>query len=301
MSGAADRFLSREGRGLRLTGAPGRLEVAFLGVGAAFSRTMLQSNLLAVKGRTHLLVDMGTKAPMALHAAGLSVLDIGNLAVTHSHADHVGGIEEWCLKARYGAPRVRGGEVGGYRPNLFVTAEYARILWEATLRGGLSHAKDACGGARMELEDYVALRPCEPIPGYGRPVFRAVVGDGADAIDLKLMRTTHIPGCPLGSPEAFYSVGALLDDRVFVSGDTIFDPGLIEEFGAGADAIFHDCQEFRGGVHASYEELASLRPGLKEKMFLYHLADGEREAFAPEADGFAGWAVDGGEGRYVFP
>jgi ribonuclease BN (tRNA processing enzyme) len=291
VKGAAERYLATGERGLRLVGEPGRLELSFLGVGAAFATTMLQSNLLVVKGRTHLMIDLGGRASAALHAAGLSALDVENLAVTHSHADHVGGIEEWCLKARYASPRANG-VAGAYRPRLYVTAEYARILWDATLRGGLEHGAGSCAGARMSLEDYVELRPCGPVAGYGRPVFRAAVGEGADAIDLKLMRTTHIPGCPFDSPDAFYSVGALLDDRVLVSGDTLFDEALVEEFGAAADAIFHDCQEFRGGVHASYGELAALRPALKEKMFLYHLSDGEKAAFSPEADGFAGWAVD---------
>ncbi|MBW2278821.1 MAG: hypothetical protein JRF63_15115, partial [Deltaproteobacteria bacterium] len=40
----------------------GELQVTFLGVGAAFATEDYQSNIFIKKGRTHLLVDLGTKA-----------------------------------------------------------------------------------------------------------------------------------------------------------------------------------------------------------------------------------------------
>jgi ribonuclease BN (tRNA processing enzyme) len=297
---AAELLVPASEPSLRLSAAPGRLALSFLGVGGGFSTTMLQSNIVVVKGRTHLMIDMGTKASLALHGAGLAPLDIENLLPTHSHADHVGGIEEWCLKSRYGAPRAAGGVPGERKPRLFATADYARILWDETLRGGLAHSKERRGGGLMALEDYVDLRLCEPVADRGRPVFGCSAGEGDDAISLKLMRTNHIPGAPFESPDSFFSVGVLVDDRVLVSGDTMFDRDLVEEFGAGVEAIFHDCQARPGGVHASYEELASLPPDLKRKMFLYHLTDGIAQEFAPADDGFAGWAVDHRAGVYAF-
>ncbi len=297
---AFPRFVPHPEPALRLSGEPGRLELTFLGVGSGFATTMFQSNLVAVKGRSHVMIDMGTRASLALRDAGLSPLDIQHLLPTHSHADHVGGIEEWCLRARYGAPRRAAGDAARGKPRLVATAEYARILWDETLRGGLSHAKESGGDGRLSLADYVDLRPCEPVEGHARPAYRAVIGEGPDAISLTLMRTNHVPSGPFESPDAFYSVGVLIDDRVLVSGDTMFDRDLLEEFGARADAIFHDCQAVTGGVHASYDELAALPEAIKRKMFLYHLSDGIREARAPETDGFAGFAVDFREGRYAF-
>jgi glyoxylase-like metal-dependent hydrolase (beta-lactamase superfamily II) len=116
----------------------GALEVVFLGVGSAFATTLFQSNIFLVKGGTHVMLDIGSKASIALHEAGIGVLDIENLVATHSHADHIGGIEEWCLKARYAAPFVKGCARGEYRPNLLTTADYAHILWDGSLRAGSS-------------------------------------------------------------------------------------------------------------------------------------------------------------------
>ncbi|HUT78289.1 MAG TPA: MBL fold metallo-hydrolase, partial [Polyangia bacterium] len=267
----------------------GALEVVFLGVGSAFATTLFQSNIFLIKGETHVMLDLGSKASIALNEAGIGVLDIENLVATHSHADHIGGIEEWCLKARYSAPLVKGCARGEYRPNLLTTADYAHILWDGSLRGGLEHSEETQPGKRLCLSDYVTLRFGEYLAGYGRPVYQLEVGEGRHAINLKLMRTNHIPDSSTGWQTAFYSVGVLVDDRVFISGDTMFDRELAEVFGSRAEAIFHDCQDYTGGVHASYDDLQGLAPRLKEKMLLYHLPDGFQEQVDPVQTGFAGW------------
>jgi ribonuclease BN (tRNA processing enzyme) len=293
------RYSFRPGRKPAIDlGNSGELEVTFLGVGAAFATEAFQSNIFLVKGRTHLLVDLGTKASLALRDAGLSVLDVEHLLVTHSHADHIGGLEEWCLKSRYVAPRIMGCRIGDYRPHLYTTPEYVRILWKASLRGGLELSEDS---GPMSLEDYLTVHLATPLEGYGRPVHAFGVGEGADRIEVKLMRTRHIPTSTPGWETGFWSVGLLVDDRVLISGDTTFDPELLEEFGKGTEAIFHDCQDGRGGVHAAYEELLALPDELRAKMILYHLPRGITDKFRPEDDGFVGWAKSFRQGSYLFP
>jgi ribonuclease BN (tRNA processing enzyme) len=289
---------SRESQ-IRLTN-DGRLQVIFLGEGSAFARTRFQSNMILVKGDNHVMIDIGSRASMALAEAGLGPLDIENLLVTHSHADHIGGMEEWCLTARYVAPFALGCARGEYRPRLFTTTDYAHILWDYSLRGGLEHSEETQPGRRLALSNYVNLAYGDYQAGFGRPVYRLTVGDADDAIDLKLMRTNHIPDSSASWQTAFYSIGVLVDDRVFISGDTMFDRELVEVFGSGAEIIFHDCQDFVGGVHASYEELRGLPAHLKEKIVLYHLPDGIEEKFDPAADGFRGWAASYRQGSYIF-
>jgi ribonuclease BN (tRNA processing enzyme) len=70
----------------------GDLELTFIGTGGAFSKKYFQNNVLVVKGDSHLLIDCGTRAPEALDLLGLSVGAIRNYLVTHSHADHIGGL-----------------------------------------------------------------------------------------------------------------------------------------------------------------------------------------------------------------
>jgi len=82
----------------------GHLRIIFLGVGAAFSNKMFQANIIIVKGETALFVDLGTKATLKLAEFGRSVHDVKDLLVTHSHADHIGSVEELALKRRYEAP-----------------------------------------------------------------------------------------------------------------------------------------------------------------------------------------------------
>ena len=96
-------------------------------------------------------------------------------------------------------------------------------------------------------------------------------------------------------------MGLLVDDRVLISGDTTFDLELIDEFGKDAEAIFHDCQDVIGGVHAAYPELLTLPDDIRNKMTLYHLPRGIVDKFDPQADGFAGWAKSFREGSYLFP
>jgi ribonuclease BN (tRNA processing enzyme) len=84
------------GEKLKLTN-DGRLEVFFVGVGSAFTKRQYQTNLLLVKGNDHLLIDCGTKCTQALYELGLPITDVRNFLITHSHADHIGGLEEVTL------------------------------------------------------------------------------------------------------------------------------------------------------------------------------------------------------------
>ncbi|MDB3986661.1 MBL fold metallo-hydrolase, partial [Pseudomonadales bacterium] len=99
----------------------GALDLVFLGVGSAFSKTLNQTNLFIVKDQTHLLIDCGNHCPHSLfHDYNTPLTDIDNFLITHSHADHVGGLEEAQLAGRYVKKR---------KPTMIITQAYEKILW----------------------------------------------------------------------------------------------------------------------------------------------------------------------------
>jgi hypothetical protein len=121
-----------------------------------------------------------------------------------------------------------------------------------------------------------------------REVFEITVGD----IHLELFRTKHIPDSAPDWQASFPSFGLYLDERVFVSMDTRFDPELIAEYADRSEVMFHDVQFFPGGVHAFLGDLQTLPAEVKQKMYLMH--DWEKQ----DITGFAGWTKQGV--RYVF-
>jgi ribonuclease BN (tRNA processing enzyme) len=239
----------------------GRLSVFFVGCGSAFAKTLNQNNVLLVKGDTHILVDCGTKTPPALHRLGVPITDITHYLITHSHADHIGGLEEVMLMGRYVSRR---------KPTVVITKEYQDILWKMSLRGGAAF-NERRNGSELTFGDFWEIERPKKLRKYPRDVFEIQVG----SLNLKLVRTNHFPEQAKSWKEAFYSVGLILDDRVLFSGDTKFDANLVLDFEErfNFELIFHDAQFFTGGVHASLDELAELPKSVRSKMLLMHYPD----------------------------
>lgn len=259
----------------------GTLQFFFVGTGSAFNKTDFQNNLLVIKGQDHILIDCGTLCPFALTTYNTPLSKIHAILPTHSHADHIGGLEEMALSGRYIANR---------KPLMVITDEYKKILWENSLKGGCAYGETSRDGTFFTLEDYFELISPVQIKNSPRPVYETNLG----SLNLKLFRTVHVP-CPSKDwNQIFYSVGVLVDDRIFFSGDTMFDRQLLEELESSykIECIFHDCQFYGGGVHASYNELKTLPQNIKSKIILCHYGENYKN-YSPEKDGFAGFAKRG--------
>jgi ribonuclease BN (tRNA processing enzyme) len=262
----------------------GELSLHFIGCGAAFAKTLHQNNLLIVKGNSHLLVDCGTKCSQALFDVGLPIADIRNYLITHSHADHIGGLEEVQLFNRY---------VLQNKPSMVINEDYEAVLWNQSLRGGSekSEAKPLCFG-----DLWNRIRP-SLVPDMPRETWEATIGD----INVKLPRTMHFPDSAKSWQDSAWSCAVIIDDRVLFTSDTRFDPDLIASYDRLMDfeVIFHDCQLFTGGVHASLDELVSLPARLKSKIILMHYGDNWRDFETTALDnGFHAWARQGHS--YIF-
>ncbi|MBN1241293.1 MAG: MBL fold metallo-hydrolase [Spirochaetales bacterium] len=256
----------------------GRLSLLFVGAGSAFSKKYYQNNLLVVKGTDHALVDCGTRAPEALDLLGVPVTKIENYVVTHSHADHSGGLEEVMLLNRYVTKR---------RPRIVVAPRYARHLWKRTLAGGAAY-NERKGGRWLRFDELWERLPVRRIRGADRERQVATVG----GIEFQLFRTMHIPDSASSWRDSSPSYGVVIDRRVLYTSDTRFDPGMLADLDAefGFEAIFHDCQFFPGGVHAFIEDLGTLPPAIKSKTRLMHYGDAMDGKRARAAElGFAGF------------
>lgn len=254
----------------------GRLSILFIGVGSAFAAKNFQTNLLIVKGNDHLQIDSGTKCSMALRQMGISVPEIKNIHVTHSHADHIGGMEEVGLIGRYISPN---------KPKVYITPEYEDMLWNYSLKGG-SGFSEKNGGKFLSFEDF--FEPVRPVKLEGYP--RDTYEFNAGSINVKIMRTKHIPEDSVTWEDSVWSNGIIVDDRVLFTGDTRFDEDLILNYDEifHFDTIFHDVQFFKGGVHAFLGDIATLPPEIKNKTYLVHYGDNfEKFADTLRENGFA--------------
>jgi len=266
----------------------GALAIFFIGAGSAFTKTLNQNNLVVVKGDQHLVVDCGTKCTQGLFNLGVGVAELRNFLVTHTHADHIGGLEEVMMVGRYLARR---------KPSIIINEEFQHILWNQSLAGGSAYS-ETHDGRPLGFEDF--WNPLRPTlaPDAPRETWEYQLG----GLNLKMPRTKHFPDNAKSWRDSFWSCGLILDERILFTADTRFDPELILEFDRRYrfECIFHDCQFFTGGVHASLDELATLPPAIKRKTILMHYGDNWQQFQARARDeGFHSFAHQ--SHFYLFP
>jgi ribonuclease BN (tRNA processing enzyme) len=260
----------------------GVLSIFALGTGSAFSKKLNQNNFIIIKGKDHVMVDFGTKSSQALFDLGLMSTDIRYFLITHSHADHIGGLEEVMLMGRYVARK---------KPRIIITSQYQKLLWDFSLKGGASY-NEIRDGRTLEFSDlWDVVRPAW-LPGYPRETCEVQVG----SLNLKLIRTNHYPEQAESWETSYYSVGLLIDDRVLFTGDTKYDPKLLSDFQKRfkIETIFHDVQFFPQGVHAFLEDLGKLPRPTRKKTYLMHYSDNyEQYGDRVKELGFAGFVRQG--------
>ena len=220
------------------------LKLQMLGTGGAFAKSYFNNNALVFDEDFTLLVDCGVTAPMALHRLGRSFEHVDAVLVTHTHADHVGGLEELAFQMKMQYKR---------KIPLYIADSLVTTLWENTLKGGLYQE-----GSITSLDDVFKVFPLTP-------------GEAADispGIRTELIQTRHIPG------KDSYSL--YLNERVFFSADMTFDPALLLKLvqERGCDVILHECQlEGPGQVHTTLDELLSLPEDIQKRIYLMHYGD----------------------------
>jgi ribonuclease BN (tRNA processing enzyme) len=225
----------------KVTGGENMLKVKILGAGSAFAKQYKNTSFIVDYDNGYrLLVDCGHTVPAALRDAGIPISTIDGVLITHTHADHVGGLEELALSNRY--------IFSGRRLDLWVPYVIQHELWEHSLKGGLEFTDEGI----CTIDDYFVVKD----------LFQYQVN--SRDLGLQIYPTNHVKNKD--------SFAVSFQDRLFYSGDTKFSPSLIE-LAKDYQVIIHDCQLFKGGVHASLEELLTLDEEIQRKMYLIHYGD----------------------------
>ncbi len=213
-----------------------------LGTGSAFAKRYFNNNaLLDAEGGT-VMLDCGITGPAALHSLGRTFNDIDALLLSHIHADHIGGVEEFAFQMKF---------VYNRKPVLYIPEPLTNVLWENSLKGGLVQEE------WTKLDDFFEVRPLRE-------------GEAAELVpglSVEPIRTPHIAG------KASYSY--IVNRTFFYSADMTFQPELLAELaGRGCTVFFHDCQlKSPGIVHASLDELLTLPETMQERIWLMHYDD----------------------------
>lgn len=221
-----------------------RIELRMIGTGSAFAKTYFNNSALATCNGYTLMIDCGITVPLGLHKMNVPLNDIDGLFITHLHADHVGGLEELLLRLKFQYNK---------RPALYIAESLIGPLWEHSLKAGMEWGVEG----KQTLEDFVRIVPLSPGAAHEiHPGYR-----------LEIVPTKHFPGMK--------SFAVILNDAVFYSGDTVFDPDLLNAVHArGCPYLLHDCQlEGEGVVHATLAELMTLPEPIQRKTWLMHYGD----------------------------
>ena len=258
-----------------------------LGTGSAFTMEGYQTNYVITRGDKNLLIDCGGDVRFSLKDQGLGAKDIDGVYLSHAHADHVGGIE-WLAFTRYFTKL--GMERAGHPnplelPKLFCERGMILSLWDHTLKGGL----EGLEGIDATIDTYFDVVAVEKNGSFEW-----------EGLKFDIVQSLHV--------SAKYSIldsfGFMFTDddgtRVFFTTDVQFAPETaMKAYYQEADLIIHDCETgYPSGVHAHYDQLCTLRPEIKSKIWLVHYQDNVIENFggwnnrAKEA-GFRGFAEPG--------
>ena len=226
-----------------------------LGVGDAFTARHYTTCLALGVEDSWLLIDCPHPVRKMWREASLSALGeaidldkVAGVAITHLHADHASGLEDFAYFAHFGLKR---------RATWLAHPDVSAQLWDGLLSAGMGRMRLSPDGvsARKKLDDYVDLialdaeKPVEfgPFSIECRPTIHSIP-------------TTAFRIEVAGRTFAF-------------SADTAHDPTLIDWL-SPADLIVHEATTLdQSPVHTPYAQLAKLPEALRAKMRLSHLPD----------------------------
>jgi len=234
------------------------MKLKFLGSGSAFvtGKENYHSNILIESDSgKKMLYDCGTTINDALDTAGIDVMTIDEVFISHLHGDHSAGLEFVGFKTYFSTF-----PFGEKKVKVISSESILTDLWDKQLSASMDSLE-----TKSSLDTYFEVSPLKYVidnSEYGVHPY------SFDNINFNVVKTEH-------SSMESYALYINSDDGkndVFISGDTKFTPKRFYREFLYAKTIFHDCEfnEYPGGVHAQFHELKTLPSEIKEKMYLYH-------------------------------
>ena len=226
-----------------------------LGMGDAFTARHYTTCLALGVDDSWLLIDcphpvrkMWREASLAALGEPFDLDRVVGVAITHLHADHASGLEDFAYFNDFVLKR---------RPTWLAHPDVSARLWDGLLSAGMGRMRLSPDGAatRKQLDDYVALIPLST----SKPV-----EFGPFAIECR--PTMH------SIPTTAFRIAVA--GRTFAfNADSAYDPTLIDWL-SPADLIVHEATTLEESpVHTPYHHLAALPAPLRAKMRLSHLPD----------------------------
>jgi phosphoribosyl 1,2-cyclic phosphodiesterase len=242
------------------------MDIRFLGAGSAFNFT--HGNTAALVDGS-ILIDCGFTVPAELKRIGK--LDrITDIVITHSHSDHMGGLETLGFMYFFTYKR---------RPRLWMFED----LWPSLKNGMCRLQSDHGAPVEASLETYFDVY----LVDIARDISTGFPAGDNEEFPITAFSTAHV--------ESMLSASLVLGGEVLYTGD-------VRSFSEVADicgefrlkAVFHDCQLFdadMGNVHPYIGDLLKEIPKkLKSKTWFVHYGeDFERWVPMVREAGFPGF------------
>ena len=305
------------------------MKLIVVGCGNAFSYKHYNQAFLLEEENRRMLIDCGSRIPIALHDMKIDPKSITDIYISHAHGDHCGGLEEigflrydWMRRphtykdvAVSTTPHAHSFRDDFmeyqpmYAPNLICNKQLMGELWDHTLSGGMKSME----GFDASIATYFIPRPIEPNASFMWAGW-----------ECRLIQQVHImTGSVIMSTFGLFMKKEGKPSIFFTTDAQYFQPEQVKVFYDAAQIIFQDCElvgvnvaekkmVFKSGVHANYAQLAGwpsvnaykLDDATKAKLHLSHYQDcfaDNKDMFGnpvnwqeqATADGFAGFVEVG--------